>query len=60
MFKFDYKFYISYYSDIRENNINTYEKAFEHWNRFGINENRFFNQEVCDDNFDWIFYTTYY
>jgi len=38
--KFDWEFYINNYKDLRDNGINTYEKALNHWNKFGRKEGR--------------------
>lgn len=43
--QFDYKFYINYYKDLKENNIDTYEKAYQHYKNHGLNENRFISAE---------------
>ena len=40
MEQFDWRFYISQYSDLQKANIDTYEKALQHWNSHGSNEER--------------------
>ena len=37
---FDWKYYIDQYSDLRDAGILTKEKAWNHWTKFGKNENR--------------------
>ncbi len=49
----DYLFYIHYYEDLIKNKINTKEKAINHWNMFGKNENRV-------NCFDWLYYINLY
>ena len=53
--KFDWAQYVDNYIDLREANINTLEKAWEHWISYGINENRTFNKLLNNDynSFDW-------
>jgi hypothetical protein len=46
---FNWKFYVNYYSDLQEHNINTFDKAFNHWKNFGEKEGR-----IC--NFNWYDY----
>ncbi len=46
---FNWKFYVNYYSDLKEHNINTFDKAFNHWKLFGEKEGR-----IC--NFNWYDY----
>jgi hypothetical protein len=48
---FDWKFYIKLYDDLIINNINTEEKALNHWNNIGKNENRICNKNI--ENFNW-------
>tara|TARA_B100000424_G_scaffold13816_2_gene10195 strand:- start:8057 stop:10195 length:2139 start_codon:yes stop_codon:yes gene_type:complete len=43
---FDWKFYISYYKDLRENGIINERLAIMHFKRFGKNENRITNQKM--------------
>lgn len=56
----DFEFYISYYKDLKENGIDTKEKAHAHWIKFGKQENRYFNKIVYEDKFDWKFYVNEY
>jgi hypothetical protein len=46
---FNWKFYVNYYSDLQEHNINTFDKAYNHWKQFGEKEGR-----IC--NFNWYNY----
>ncbi len=46
---FNWKFYVNYYSDLQEHNINTFDKAYNHWKNFGEKEDR-----IC--NFNWYDY----
>ena len=57
MNSFDWQYYISLYDDLKLCNINTQEKAYEHWLLHGKNENR-----ICtkDENFDWKYYVNLY
>jgi hypothetical protein len=55
---FDWKQYIENYTDLKEDGINTREKAFEHWTKYGKKEGRSFkkldtnlNDEIL--NIDW-------
>ncbi len=49
---FNWKFYINYYSDLLEHNINTFDKAFQHWKKFGEKEGRICNFNWYDFNID--------
>ena len=42
---FDYKFYITIYKDLRQNNINNFENSFEHYINKGTIENRYYSFE---------------
>jgi hypothetical protein len=66
---FDWNSYVSYYQDLKNDNIDTKQKAWSHWKNHGKNEKRlyFFSNEKAsktiesvDANFDWVMYTTYY
>ena len=55
---FDWKQYIENYTDLKEDGINTREKAFEHWTKYGKKEGRTYkkldtnlNDEIL--NIDW-------
>ncbi len=50
---FNWKFYINYYPDLIQANINNYSNAFDHWNNYGEKEGR-----IC--NFDWMIYKKNY
>jgi CTP:molybdopterin cytidylyltransferase MocA len=54
---FDYKYYTSRYSDIK-NNITNVIELYKHWIYYGKNENRFPNKLIEDEynNFKWIKY----
>ena len=52
---FDYKFYTSYYKDLKELSV---LDASNHFNTYGINEKRIFNERLI--NFDYKFYIEYY
>jgi len=46
--------YVSYYSDLKNDNINTKEKAYNHWIKYGKNEGRiYFDNNAEYENFDW-------
>lgn len=51
---FDWKFYINYYKDLKDNDIDTEEKAYDHWLKNGKIEKRYAN-----NYFDWLFYINY-
>ena len=38
---FDEKYYTSVYDDIKHLNLNTYEKAYQHWKTYGFDEQRY-------------------
>jgi len=38
--KFNYEVYVNFYSDFRKCGIDTFSKAIEHWNEYGINQGR--------------------
>ena len=56
---FDWKFYINFYTDLQNNDINNESKAWEHWIENGMFESR---KGCCDDDlhFDWNYYTNFY
>jgi hypothetical protein len=54
---FDWKFYINFHTDLRELNLDTKEKAFEHWLNNGIYEERLIRRY---SNFEWEFYINHY
>jgi hypothetical protein len=57
---FNWKKYISYYADLKNDNINTREKAYNHWIKYGKNEGRiYFDNNVDYDNFDWKTYVKF-
>lgn len=56
---FDWKFYVSVYDDLRNDNINTEEKALQHYNKYGRSEGRVINGKNLPKNFDWLTYITF-
>jgi hypothetical protein len=44
--EFDWKFYISYYDDLK--NLKTYTQAISHYNSFGKKEHRLINKEQTE------------
>lgn len=54
---FDWEFYLDYNKDLKNNNINNQEKAWLHYIKFGIYENRIVYKKK---NFDWEFYVNKY
>jgi len=59
---FDWKFYINYYKDLKDNGIDNESSAMRHWQMHGQNENRFINETQCEglNKFDWKYYITKY
>ena len=66
---FDWNSYVSHYQDLKNDNIDTKQKAWSHWKNHGENEKRLYfvlNEKIgktiesVDANFDWVKYTTYY
>ncbi len=55
---FDWKKYVDFYDDLKKANINTKEKAINHWINYGQYEKRYFF--VLNDNFDWEQYVANY
>ena len=47
---FDWTYYINLYPDLRQNGINTYETALNHWKIYGRNEGRICNKLFESDN----------
>ena len=70
--QFDWNTYINNYPDLQRAHINTREKAFTHWIKHGINENRTWkninpntevnmnNDSSVFNNFDWETYLNNY
>ena len=57
---FDWKRYVSYYVDLKNDNVNTKEKAYSHWVKYGKNEGRIYFENNLDyNNFDWKSYTNF-
>ena len=57
---FDWKTYVNIYSDLKNDNINTKDKAWYHWINYGKKENRiFFNMNEIV-YFDWKTYVNNY
>ncbi len=57
MKNFDWKFYINYYPDLKEYNLDNEEKTLSHWLNYGIYEDRLIRKNL---EFDWEFYINYY
>jgi hypothetical protein len=65
---FDWVKYTNYYTDLKDDNIDTIEKAWNHWIKYGEKEGRKYfniNDEVESNtteyiNFDWEFYLQFY
>jgi hypothetical protein len=66
---FDWNSYVSYYQDLKNDNIDTKRKAWSHWKNHGKNEKRLYfglNEQTSKtiesvyENFDWVKYTSYY
>lgn len=45
---FDEKYYTSVYDDIKHLNLNTYEKAYQHWKSYGMEEQRYCSRSFYD------------
>ena len=43
---FDWKYYVNYYKDLRKAGINTKEKAYNHWIKYGKKEKRICKKEI--------------
>ncbi len=54
---FDWKFYLDYYPDLRQNGILSEIDAINHWNVFGKNENRIPNKEYINKPMRTILFT---
>lgn len=54
MDKFDYIYYLKKYKDLRDTNINTYNKALKHWNKYGKNDifKRYINKETDPEKYN--------
>ncbi len=50
---FDYIYYLKKYKDLRDANINNYDKALKHWNKYGKNDKfkRYINKETDPEPF---------
>lgn len=58
---FNWKHYLNNYKDLRDNKINTKEKAEQHWKLYGKQEGRIHKHLVNNVNsFDWIMYINNY
>lgn len=57
MKNFDWKFYINYYNDLHQYNLDDEKKILEHWVNHGIYEDRLIRKNL---DFDWQFYINYY
>ena len=58
MNNFEWDVYLKKNPDLVENNINTKEKALNHFRMHGINEKRFYNKKMVElwENYDWTKY----
>jgi len=56
---FNWNKYLSYYSDLRNDNITTKEKAYSHWIKYGKNEGRIYFDNSDYNNFDWKTYVNF-
>jgi hypothetical protein len=57
---FYWELYVNYYDDLKNNNINTYEKTLEHFNNSGCKEGRIYFKYDTYKNFYWEKYLSYY
>ena len=59
---FDWEQYVNNYIDLRDSDINTMEKAWNHWITFGVDEKRTYKKIHNEDydSFDWIQYLKNY
>src|SRR5258706_1510194 len=49
---FDWRFYCNYYTDLKFAGIDNEKKAFDHYNNFGIKENRLTNISMVNTKMD--------
>lgn len=61
-FEFDWEFYVWYYPDLQEADIDTEAKAIVHWERYGKVENRVgkFKEAYYDENYPELGLNNYY
>jgi hypothetical protein len=62
---FDWKVYLNNYEDLRQNGINTEEKAIDHWVKHGRDEGRVYSHlinedDMVPDDFNWKLYMENY
>lgn len=57
---FNWKKYIAYYKDLKNDNIDTKEKAWNHWIKYGEKEGRVYFDYTEYKNFDWETYIIFY
>jgi len=57
---FNWKKYISYYKDLKEDSVDSKEKAWSHWIRYGEKEGRIYFDNTEYKNFDWNAYVEFY
>ena len=57
---FNWKKYVSYYQDLKNDNVDTKEKAWNHWIRHGEKEGRLYFDNTEYKNFDWEAYVEFY
>lgn len=58
--KFNWKKYVSYYKDLKEDSVDSKEKAWSHWIRYGEKEGRIYFDNTEYKNFDWNAYVEFY
>ena len=61
-YKFDWRFYVSYNSDLT--NVSSKKEAWNHFIEYGFNENRYYSKDLIKEEmlkigFDWKFYVYY-
>lgn len=57
---FNWKKYISYYQDLKNDHLDTKEKAWNHWIKHGEKEGRVYFDNTEYKNFDWETYIQFY
>ncbi len=57
---FNWKKYVTYYQDLKNDNLDTKEKAWNHWTKYGEKEGRIYFDYTEYKNFDWETYIQFY
>jgi len=57
---FNWTVYVNYYNDLINDNVNTKEKAWKHWIKYGEREGRVYFDNIEYTNFDWKNYINKY